>query len=101
MKLSTTRLTPAGYVRTLYTAEQVDAIGVYSAALGRCFLIPIEEVARGRAVHLRLDPARSNQGHGVRWANDSGFERVIRERSNRGSAAIASDKLAREAPLGL
>ena len=43
VKLSTTRLTPAGYVRTLYTAEQVGAIGVYSAALGRCFLIPIEE----------------------------------------------------------
>jgi len=100
VKLSTTRLTPAGYVRTLYTAEQVDAIGVYSAALGRCFLIPIEEVARGRRASAPRSCAEQPR-HGVRWANDYGFEQVTRERSNRGSAAIASDKLAREAPLGL
>jgi hypothetical protein len=99
--LSTSRLTPAGYVRTVYTADEVDAIGVYSAELGRCFLIPIEQVARGRAVNLRLDPARNNQAQRVRWANDYRFEQVIRERLNRASAGSTSGKLAGEAALGL
>src|SRR6266566_6204899 len=44
VNLSTSRLTPAGYVRTTYTAAQVDAIGVYSADLARCYLIPIAAV---------------------------------------------------------
>jgi PD-(D/E)XK nuclease superfamily protein len=101
VQLSTSRLTPAGYVRTTYTADEVDAIGVYSAELGRCFLIPIEQVARGRAVNLRLDPARNNQAQRVRWANDYRFEHVIRERLNRASAGSTSGKLAGERALGL
>jgi hypothetical protein len=99
--LHTSRLTPAGYVRTVYTADQVDAIGIYSAELGRCFLIPIEELAGARSLRLRLDPARNNQAHGVRWASDYGFERVIRERLSRASAGSTSGKLAREAASGL
>ena len=101
VKLNTNRLTPAGYVRTTYTADEVDAIGVYSAELRRCFLIPIEEVAGGRGVHLRLDPARNNQAQRVRWANDYRFEQAIRERLNRASAGTTSGKLARERALGL
>jgi hypothetical protein len=101
VRRNTNRLTPAGYVRTTYTAEEVDAIGVYSAQLRRCFLIPIEELAGGRGVHLRLDPARNNQAQGVRWANDYEFERVIGERLNRANAGSTSGKLAREAAPGL
>src|ERR1700736_4832621 len=35
VNLQTNRLTPAGYVRTAYTAHEVDAIGAHSAALAR------------------------------------------------------------------
>jgi hypothetical protein len=77
VNLSTSRFTPGGYVRTSYTAIEVDAIGVYSPALHRSFLIPIAEVSGGRSVHLRVDPARNNQAEGIKWARDYEFEPVI------------------------
>jgi hypothetical protein len=77
VNLTTSRLTPAGYVRTTYTAVEVDAIGVYSAELRRCFLLPIVEVAKGREIYLRLDPTRNNQARGIRWADDYAFETMI------------------------
>jgi len=99
--LNTSRLTPGGYVRTVYTAAEVDAIAAYSAELGRCYLIPIEEVTGSRTIHLRLDPTRNNQARGVRWADGYRFAEMIRKRSQLQSAGSASDKLAREAALGL
>ena len=83
--LSTNRLTPNGYVSTTYTSSQVDAIGVYSADLERCFLIPIAEVAEGRAIHLRFSPPRNNQARRIRWANDYEFATSIRRNWNRAS----------------
>jgi hypothetical protein len=80
--LNTSRPTPAGYVRTTYTTDQVDAIGVYSAELGRCFLIPIAEVAGSRAIHLRVDPSRNNQAQGIRWDRDYDLEAVIARRQS-------------------
>jgi hypothetical protein len=77
VNLATSRLTPAGYVRTTYTAAEVDAIGVYCARLGRCFLVPITEVARGRALYLRLNPTRNNQAKGIRWADDYALDAMI------------------------
>jgi hypothetical protein len=78
VNLNTSRFTPAGYVRTTYTPEQVDAIGVYSPELRRCFLIPIAEVAGGRGVYLRLNPTRNNQALRVRWARDYELETSVR-----------------------
>jgi hypothetical protein len=43
--LQTCRHTPRGYVRTNYSAEEVDAIAAYSQALHRGFLIPISEAS--------------------------------------------------------
>jgi PD-(D/E)XK endonuclease len=77
-KLDTSRCTPNGYVRSTYTAREVDAIGVYSDTLRQCFLIPITEVERCRAVHLRLDPTLNNQALGIRWARDYELEASIR-----------------------
>jgi hypothetical protein len=78
VKLDTSRCTPNGYVRSTYTAREVDAIGVYSAEIRRCFLIPIAEVERARAVHLRIDPALNNQALRIRWARDYELEASIR-----------------------
>jgi hypothetical protein len=50
----TCRSTPQGYVRTTYTAAEVDAIAVYCPDTQACYLLPIEAV-RGRwEVRLRL-----------------------------------------------
>jgi hypothetical protein len=75
---STCRLTPGGYVRTSYTANEIDAVGVYSPHLHRCFLIPIDEISGRREVHLRLDPTKNNQADRIKWARDYQFPVVIR-----------------------
>jgi PD-(D/E)XK endonuclease len=64
--LQTSRHTPSGYVRTIYTAAEVDAIAAYSPQPHRGFLIPISEVAGRRAIHLRLDPTKNNQAQGIK-----------------------------------
>jgi hypothetical protein len=74
---STCRLTPRGYVRTTYAANEIDAVGVYSPHLHRCFLIPIDEISGRREVHLRLDPTKNNQSDRIKWARDYDFPVVI------------------------
>jgi hypothetical protein len=102
VNLTTSRLTPNGYVRTTYTAAEVDAIGVYSADLRSCFLIPIAEVAEGRAIHLRLKPAKNNQIRRVRWADDYDLDAVIaRWRERQGARPDQPDKLASARHSGL
>ena len=62
------RSTPNGYVRSVYTREEVDIIGVYCNELDRCYLVPIE-IAEGQyALHLRVEPAKNGQRAGVREA---------------------------------
>jgi prevent-host-death family protein len=68
VNLETSRRCREGYVRTRYTADEVDAIGVYCDALNSCFLIPIEIVEGKAAVSLRLAPARNGQRAALNWA---------------------------------
>jgi hypothetical protein len=70
VSLRTHRCTPHGYVRSTYTADEVDGIGVYCQALKQCFYVPIEKVQRRRVVHLRLTPAANNQQAAINWAAD-------------------------------
>jgi hypothetical protein len=76
--LQTCRYTPAGYISTSYTVDEVDAIAAYSPDLRRSFLIPIREAADRRSFYLRVDPTRNNQAKGIRWARDYDFDVVIR-----------------------
>jgi PD-(D/E)XK endonuclease len=74
VRLRTSRYTPKnGYVRTDYTADEVDAVGVYCPDLDRCYLIPIADVAHRSGVHLRRGPARNNQATGLKWAQQYEF----------------------------
>jgi hypothetical protein len=57
--LQTCRYTPAGYISTSYTVDEVDAIAAYSPDLRRSFLIPIREAADRRSFYLRVDPTRN------------------------------------------
>jgi PD-(D/E)XK endonuclease len=66
----TSRHTPSGYVKTLYTAEEIDAIATYAPDTDRCYLIPVEKVEGHPAISLRMAPTRNNQAKGVRWAHD-------------------------------
>ncbi len=79
VRLHTNRCTPGGYVRTSYTAAEVDVIAVYSHELRQAFLIPIAEAADRNAIHLRLDPTRNNQEQGIKWARDYEFAPAIEQ----------------------
>lgn len=72
--IQTNRYTPQGYVCAGYNAAEVDAIAAYAPDSRHCYLLPMEEVADRRAVHLRLTPPKNNQAHGIRWARDYEFE---------------------------
>jgi hypothetical protein len=75
--LGTNRYTPRGYVSTSYTAAEIDAVAAYSPHLNRCFLLPIDQVAGRRAIHLRLDPTNNNQAERIKWARDYEFPTMM------------------------
>jgi hypothetical protein len=75
--LETNRLTPSGYLATTYSADEVDAVGVFSPEIGRCFLIPIAQIAGRRAIHLRLEPAKNNQAQRINWAAEYELEKML------------------------
>ena len=88
---STSRYTPHGYVRTTYTAREIDLIGVYCEELDRCFLIPISVAAGRYAVQLRVKPARNAQRACINLADDFDFEGAIAQlgERRRGTAEVA------------
>ena len=61
VSLTSSRRGPDGYIRRQYSADEVDAIGIYCEDLYQCFLVPIDIVAGQSAVQLRLAPARNGQ----------------------------------------
>jgi prevent-host-death family protein len=105
ISLQTSRRGPEGYVRTTYSAEEVDAIGAYCQELNSCFLIPIE-VAEGKsAITLRLAPARNGQRAALHWAEQYHLGAVaqLAERRHgmaeaRGSNPLSSTPQAENAP---
>lgn len=69
--VSTTSLAFTGS-RSRHRGE-IDVFGVYSPALQKVFLVPIEDVPPHRC-YLRLGPTRNGQARGVRWAVDYQIE---------------------------
>ncbi len=75
----TSRHTPHGYVKTTYSADEIDVIAAYAPVTDRCYLIPISEAAGMAALSLRLAPTRNNQVTNIRWARDYEFEPALRQ----------------------
>jgi len=69
-RCATSRHTPAGYLKSTYSAEEIDAIAAYARETDSCYLIPIQEVAGHKTISLRLTATRNNQAERVRWARD-------------------------------
>jgi len=70
ISLMTSRLTPAGYVKTRYSAAEVDGFAAYCLDFDGCYFLPIADFEGRSYAHLRLSPARNNQHVGVRMASD-------------------------------
>jgi PD-(D/E)XK nuclease superfamily protein len=68
IQLATSRLTPAGYRRTTYSAHEVDAIAAYCLQLRKCYFLPISLVAGKSGIQLRLSPSKNNQRTGIHSA---------------------------------
>jgi prevent-host-death family protein len=51
----------AGYVRSSYTEDEIDALAVYCDELDRCYLLPSALVAGREAIQLRLTPPKNGQ----------------------------------------
>jgi hypothetical protein len=64
----TCRHTPRGYVRTSYSAAEIDGIAAWCPDTAECYFIPIGEIAGRSGMYLRLAPARNNQELLVHWA---------------------------------
>ena len=56
-------------LHALDLAVEIDAFGLYCAALDKCYLIPIADVAGMQGIHLRLGPCRNNQKQSINWAS--------------------------------
>jgi hypothetical protein len=78
VNLQTSRHTPNGYVRTSYTASEIDAVAAYSPHLNECFLMSVNQIADRRVIYLRLEPARNNQNDRINWARDYEFPTVMK-----------------------
>jgi prevent-host-death family protein len=71
VSLTSTWLSPTtGYVRTSYSADEIDLVAVYCAEVDRCYLLPISLVAGRRAIQLRLSPPRNGQRACINLASD-------------------------------
>ncbi len=101
VRLERSRHSPTnGYVFRRYTPEEVDAFGVYCEELDRCYLIPLEDVADLRSIHLRLTEARNKQRASLRFAADYEFHGAVAQLGERsagsrkvvGSIPISSTK---------
>jgi PD-(D/E)XK endonuclease len=98
IRLRTSRHSPSrGYVRTTYSAAEIDGIAAYCQVLDRCFFLPIHEFDGRTFAHLRLAPARSGQLVGVKMAVDYSLgavaqlgERVTGSHEVRGSSPLSS-----------
>ena len=63
-------LSPHGYVRSTYSADEIDAVAAYCGDLDRSFLLPVELVAGRSSIHLRVEPALNAQRAGLSWASE-------------------------------
>jgi prevent-host-death family protein len=84
VRLSSSYHSPTrGYVVRKYTAEEVDAIGVYCDRTRRCYLVPIEHVAGVGRLTLRLTPARNNQRAALNFAVEYEFRGAVAQLEER------------------
>jgi hypothetical protein len=101
VNLRTSRLTPRGYLNTTYDESEVDAVAAYCADTDECFLLPIQDVAGKKAVHLRLTPAANGQELAIRYAQSYRLPGAIAQLGERraGSAKVEGSSPSSSTPL--
>jgi hypothetical protein len=82
-RVRTNYLSPAGYVRSSYTEDEIDLLAVYCGELDRAFLLPIAKVARTSTLHLRLSPPHNNQRACINLADEYDFAGAVAQLGER------------------
>jgi prevent-host-death family protein len=73
VRVGGSRHTPNGYVRSTYSAQEIDAVAIYCEALKQIFLVPIEVAAGRSALRLRVTPPRNSQRASINLAEEYTF----------------------------
>jgi prevent-host-death family protein len=81
--LQTSCLTPNGYVRSRYTAEEIDLVAVYCGELDRCYLLPSALACGRTGIFLRLLPPRNGQRACVTLAEDFTLDGAVAQLEER------------------
>lgn len=68
VRFVTNRRGATGYVRTKYTAEEIDAVAAYCPEVDECYYLPMSVIAGTTGIHLRLAPTRNGQQAAVHFA---------------------------------
>jgi len=93
--IRTSRHTPAGYVQTTYTEDEIDAVVAYCPDVNECYCLPISKVAGRNCVYLRLAPTNNGQEAGIQWAEQHKFSGAI---AQLGERLAGSQKAAGSSP---
>jgi hypothetical protein len=84
VNLTGSRYTANGaQIQTVYSSEEIDAVGVYCEDLDECYLVPVEIVAGRRAIWLRLGPAKNGQRACLNWASQYELEGAVAQLGER------------------
>lgn len=92
--LRTNRSTPGGYVSGTYKSTEIDVVAAYDAESGKCYVVPVSEVAGKTTLYLRLARTRNNQALNVKWARDYEFGAI----AQLGERLAGSQKVAGSIP---
>jgi hypothetical protein len=77
------RLTPAGYLRSRYGADEVDLLGVYCGGTDRCYLLPQRLFVDKSGVHLRLVAPKNGQRSCINLAEQYEFDGAVAQLEER------------------
>ena len=81
--LECTYYSPRGYIRSTYSADEVDLIAVYCSEVDQAFLLPIAQVAGRREIFLRTAPTKNGQRASLNWASHYEFDGAIAQLEER------------------
>src|SRR2546423_4227457 len=77
LRLGTQRRSANGYVRTTYSASEIDLFAIYCGELDRCFLLPVSRFEGATLAQLRLAPALNGQVACTNLADNFDFEGAV------------------------
>ena len=78
VRLTTNRSTPGGgYIRTRYTADEVDLVAAHCHELGTTYLLPVSMIDGMVALQLRLSPPRNGQRAAIHFASNFEFQGAV------------------------